>query len=63
MALIHAIFYLRFLDLCTSMYVVLPQPTRADIQERGKSIINIRRSNLLPASSDGSHNLAAANFN
>jgi len=37
MALIHCDFYSEVLDLCMSMYVVLPQPTRADIQKRGKS--------------------------
>ncbi len=36
MALIHCDFYSEVLDLCMSMYVVLPQPTRADIQKRGK---------------------------
>jgi putative tributyrin esterase len=37
MALIHCDFYSEVLDLCTSMYVVLPQPTRAEIQKQSKS--------------------------
>jgi putative tributyrin esterase len=37
MALIHCDFYSEVLELCTSMYVILPQPTRAEIQAQSES--------------------------
>jgi len=37
MALIHCDFFSEVLELCTSMYVILPQPTRAEIQAQSDS--------------------------